>query len=293
MPLESATYISDLNTANPAHTDDLSEADSHMRLTKAVLKTTFPNVTGAVTGTHTQLNTAAAGFPIATASISDSAVTTAKIADSNVTTAKIADAAVTTAKLVSAALLANYIIPAGVVWSYAPAAGGVPPTGWLFCDGSAVSRATYPSLFTSLSTLYGVGDGSTTFNLPDYRGRVLAAKDNMGGITAGRLTGLSGGVDGLTIGAVGGLETHTLTEAQLPIVSMAVPAQQPTFTFSYRSIIDGGSGDDVAYQIQGSGLAEPVTTTGDASPGSVGFGSGSAHNNVQPTAIVTFIIKAH
>jgi microcystin-dependent protein len=61
------------------------------------------------------------------------------------------------------------IIPAGIV---SPYAGSSAPTGWLLCDGSAVSRSTYSALFSVTSTTYGVGDGSTTFNLPDLRSRI-------------------------------------------------------------------------------------------------------------------------
>lgn len=60
-------------------------------------------------------------------------------------------------------------VPTGAVFSFA---GSAAPTGYLMCDGSAVSRTVYASLFELLSTTYGVGDGSTTFNLPDLRGRV-------------------------------------------------------------------------------------------------------------------------
>lgn len=60
------------------------------------------------------------------------------------------------------------LIPSGVVWGYG---GTSAPTGWLLCDGSAVSRTTYANLFTAISTNFGTGDGSTTFNVPDYRGR--------------------------------------------------------------------------------------------------------------------------
>ena len=59
--------------------------------------------------------------------------------------------------------------PAGVIVDYG---GTSAPSGWLLCDGSAVSRSTYADLFTAIATAYGVGDGSTTFNLPDFRGRV-------------------------------------------------------------------------------------------------------------------------
>lgn len=59
--------------------------------------------------------------------------------------------------------------PAGMI---APYAGATIPTGWLECDGSAVSRTTYSALFTALSTTWGIGDGSTTFNVPDFRDKV-------------------------------------------------------------------------------------------------------------------------
>lgn len=83
-----------------------------------------------------------------------------------------------------AAVPAGSSVPSGVM---APYAGATAPTGWLLCFGQAVSRATYADLFTALGTLYGVGDGSTTFALPDMRGRVPGGKDDMGGTAAGRL----------------------------------------------------------------------------------------------------------
>jgi len=61
------------------------------------------------------------------------------------------------------------------------------PTGWLECNGAAVSRVTYASLFTAISTTWGVGDGSTTFNLPDMRGEFARGYDNGRGIDAGRV----------------------------------------------------------------------------------------------------------
>jgi len=70
------------------------------------------------------------------------------------------------------------VVPAGAVM---PFAGATEPAGWLLCYGQAVSRTTYSSLFAAVGTLYGVGDGSTTFNLPDLRGRVVAGQDDMGG----------------------------------------------------------------------------------------------------------------
>ena len=79
-------------------------------------------------------------------------------------------------------------IPPGVILMYgAPTA----PTGWLECDGSAVSRTTYSSLFAIVGTTFGVGDGSTTFNLPDLRGEFIRGWDNERGVDSERVLGSS------------------------------------------------------------------------------------------------------
>lgn len=79
-------------------------------------------------------------------------------------------------------------LPAGVMIDYA---GTVAPAGWVMCDGAAVSRTVYASLFSAIGTAYGSGDGSTTFNLPDFRGRFVRYNDNMNTVAgaAGRDTG--------------------------------------------------------------------------------------------------------
>ena len=71
--------------------------------------------------------------------------------------------------------------PPGVMFDYA---GASAPSGWLFCNGAVVSRTTYSVLFAAISTAYGVGDGTTTFALPDFRGRFARYNDNMGGTGA-------------------------------------------------------------------------------------------------------------
>lgn len=84
------------------------------------------------------------------------------------------------------------IIPAGVIWETGTAAA---PSGWLLCDGSAVSRTTYARLFTAISTTFGVGDGSTTFNLPNTNQRFPLGKATSG--TGSTLGGTGGTIDHL------------------------------------------------------------------------------------------------
>lgn len=77
------------------------------------------------------------------------------------------------------------VVPPGVGLDFF---GSSLPAGWLWADGSAVSRTTYADLFAAIGTTYGAGDGTTTFNLPDKRDRVTAGKGDMGGSAASRLT---------------------------------------------------------------------------------------------------------
>lgn len=82
-----------------------------------------------------------------------------------------------------------------------------PPTGWLICDGTAISRTTYAALFSVLGTTYGVGDGSSTFNLPDLRGRFPFGRAASG--TGSTLAGTFGVVDHTHTGPS---HTHNYTQ---------------------------------------------------------------------------------
>jgi len=100
-------------------------------------------------------------------------------------------------------------IPVGTVASYAatvnPGQSIDPPAGWLLCDGSAVSRQTYSDLFAAIGTIHGEGDGQTTFNLPDYRGRFLRGVDDGSGrdkYAAQRQAPALGGASGDTVGSI-------------------------------------------------------------------------------------------
>lgn len=151
---------------------------------------------------------------------------------------------------------AGGLAPPGVVLPYA---GATEPAGWLLCFGQAVSRVTYAGLFAAIGTTYGAGDGSTTFVLPDLRGRVPGGKDNMGGTAANRLTTAGSGVNGAALGAAGGSQTQALTLAQLPAGAIATG---------------------------GSTIARGSTVSDLQAPG-----NGDAHNNTQPTLVLNYIIK--
>jgi microcystin-dependent protein len=188
---------------------------------------------------------------------------------------------VTAAKLDSAAV--SVLMPTSTILPYA---GSAAPLGYFLCDGSAKSRTTYAGLFAIIGTTYGVGDGSTTFNIPDLRGRVIAGLDSDSGGFADRLTtGSAANLDGRALGAnngnpgdtgrgTNGAQEHLLTSAQSGLpqhshdIGLGTATARGDSAAEVRRIASGGQ----------SGNAGPL----DAS---------SAHNNVQPTIILNYIIK--
>ncbi|WP_246188836.1 phage tail protein [Nitratireductor arenosus] len=187
--------------------------------------------------------------------------------------------AVTRAQLVA-------LLPPGIINDYA---GPSAPAGWLLCYGQAVSRSTYSTLFAAIGTTYGSGDGSTTFNLPDHRGRVSAGKDDMGGTSANRLSSIGS----TALGAVGGSQTHVLSIAEMP--SHNHDGTTGNAGAHNHTVSDSTTADGTGFDF-GSGYIQPavVTRVTSDAPNHAhtipSQGGGGAHNNVQPTIITNKII---
>jgi microcystin-dependent protein len=182
------------------------------------------------------------------------------------------------------------LVPSGTVL---PFAGTTAPTGFLLCSGQAVSRSTYSDLFAAIGTTYGAGDGSTTFNVPDLRGRVPAGKDDMGGGAAGRLTSGGSGLAGTTLGATGGAETQTLNAGQMPAHNHGV--NDPTHGHGApggRIVIgDASILNQSWYSYADGGNIQPSTANSGTGISIQNAGGGAAHNNTQPTLILNHIIS--
>lgn len=175
-----------------------------------------------------------------------------------------------------------FSLPVGSIVDYA---GSVAPSGYLMCYGQAVSRSGFPALFATIGTIYGSGDGSTTFNVPDTRGRVTAAPDNMGGTAANRMSVFPA----VSLGASGGADRHTLSLAESPSHS--------------HDVIDPGHNHTVVRNVTpGTGSFQGGGTSGGNTDDVTGAsvtgisvqpsGGGGAHNNTQPTIIFNKIIRA-
>ena len=156
-----------------------------------------------------------------------------------------------------------------------PFGGGTAPSGWLECNGQAVSRSTYSDLFAIVGTIYGAGDGSTTFNVPDLQGRVIMGE---GGNTAGRTPAALE-----SIGDTSGEQSVILNVNQLP-----------AHNHSGRGSVNRGAyRDDGDTPARGQGLSPTSYFRG-----SVGInvtvdntGGNAPINNIQPSIVIMYLIK--
>lgn len=173
------------------------------------------------------------------------------------------------------------LIPVGSMVPY----GGstAPSSSFVLCYGQAISRTTYSVLFGLFSTTYGVGDGSTTFNVPDLRGRAIFGLDNMGGSAAGRITNAVSGIDGTTRGSAGGAQAVTLARANLPntSVSVTVNITDPGHVHAFEAQQLAGSNDGA----NGSTLGALTTNTQPAVTGITASGSFNLNGNVSQTDV--------
>lgn len=150
--------------------------------------------------------------------------------------------------------------PVGVI---NPFGGATAPEGWLLCDGQAISRTDYADLFDVIGTAFGSGDGSTTFNVPDMRGKVPVGFN-------------SSETEFDNLGETGGEKTHTLITSEMPAHNHRITPYNQTVNTT------GGGYGVTSWQQSGASYNLNTETVG----------GGSAHNNLQPYNTVNFIIKA-
>jgi microcystin-dependent protein len=164
----------------------------------------------------------------------------------------------------------SVFVPVGAVVAYGSSNA---PKGWLSCIGQEVYRGDYPDLFAVIGTTYGVGNGTTTFNLPNLSGRVVVGQGTGSGLTA------------RAMGATGGVEAHALNVSEMPShshTSNAVGSTLGLMTADGQNT--AGAGLD-ASAVEPNLFAAPAALSIDSA------GSGVAHNNMQPFAVLNYIIR--
>lgn len=193
-----------------------------------------------------------------------------------------------------ATALSSPALPPGATIPYA---GTSAPAGWLLCDGSAVSRATYATLFGVVGTTWGVGDGSTTFNVPNMNGRVA--------VGTGTYTDPTSGVITRSLAQIGGEEAHVLITNEIPSHNHtqnphnhAITDPGHTHTLTTPIYLDGDGSS--FYSVSNTGVALTNDTLNASGTGITinnntatnnATGGGLSHNNMQPFAGLLYIIK--
>jgi microcystin-dependent protein len=216
--------------------------------------------------------------------------------------------------------------PSGTVVGYA---GTAAPNGWLLCDGAAVSRTTFAALFAAIATSYGAGDESTTFNLPDLRGRVGVGKDDMGGAAANRaqvsttLDTTNASSSAVVASAANLAIGMTVVSANIPAATTIIAITGTTLTLSANATATANGtaarfsvlGDAQLLGASGGSLVHTLVTAqmpahthtytnvfesgtntlsagGNVGSSNTGAtGDDQPHPNMQPSAVLNYLIK--
>lgn len=188
------------------------------------------------------------------------------------------------------------LVPTGTVLTYAKSTA---PAGFLACDGSAVSRTTYAALFALIATTFGAGDGSTTFNIPDMRARVPTGYDSGG--ASGRMPGNGISPSAANFASAGGESSHTLIAGESAVLAYTSSVSDPTHSHGPGTYVVGAVSTNATGGPTGSGgavnqIGNAVTGTSGASGTGITVSTssnagGGSHNNVQPTLVLSYIIK--
>jgi microcystin-dependent protein len=194
-----------------------------------------------------------------------------------------------------------YGVPLGGLMPYI--ASSTPNSAFALPFGQAISRITYATLYTLIGNAYGGGDGSTTFNIPDLRGRAIFGQDNMGGSAAGRITVAGGNFDGTGLGAAGGGQNQTLTASQLPAHTHGYSGTTGTesATHTHTGIgnplagvtgaggaFGGGGGDGAATNLSTETATHTHSFSGTTDNGT---GGGAPHPIMPPAMTLPYILR--
>lgn len=312
MPLEAANFINQLNAANPAHTDQLNQDDSHMRMVKGTLLATFPNFTAvAMASTQAQIDAAVAATTNGVGVLADAGAffktnTTDGLTNPAAGEVDVEAAGVPVVKFKSdlSAAFQGDVTVVGNLTGSVPIGGTIVwwddtlPVGcgvWAWANGQLIPNA--PAICPALLARWGAkfgGDGTTTMGVPDMRDVTPVGMDTMGGTTSRGLmvTAVTSWVTN-TLGLLFGESLHKLVTGELAshthvFTGTALAPHSHTVNVLESS---GGfgfnNGSNASYQNATTSAVSAGTPTGTNAT----VGSDTPHNNVQPSITCNWIIR--
>jgi microcystin-dependent protein len=316
--LETFNFLDSLAPANPSHSDGLVQGDAHIRGIKLAIKNTFPNVTGAITATQGALNSAAAWTTNGVNLLADAGVFFKTNSTDGFLNTLAGDIDVQLQGVISTTFQraggVNFLkhngqvqITGGISATQEIKGPGITPIGaavmwfddvlptdglWVWANGQVIANANTvaPVLLARWGARFG-GNGVTTMGVPDMQEVVPVGKSGMGGATApGLLTSIVSGYK-TVVNAIFGADTHTLTTPQIPSHTHANTLYDPGHTHTGSAHTTGQpvpSQNGNAGQGAQAGIdyaATGIQITNAAA------GGGGAHNNVQPSKVVNWIIR--
>lgn len=323
MPVETFNYLDSLVTTNPVTSEGIVNGDDHIRGIKSTLKTTFPNITGPVTGTQADLNTVTSWASGGAALLKSAGTFFAGNPTDGFLNTLAGDIDVQLQGNVAATfqrtLGANFFKVNGAIQTtggitaageikgpgITPIGGGIlwyidalPTDGlWVWANGQIIANANTvcPVLLGLWGNRFG-GNGTTTMGVPDHRETVPVGKSTMGGTTARGILSQFTSTLLTTIGGWIGEALHALTVPELASHnhggSTGTMLSNQSHSHGYTAPANGnGTGTSPNYF---SSATTPSTTsaTNIDHQHAIGFdGSGVAHNNVQPSTVCNFIIR--
>jgi microcystin-dependent protein len=171
------------------------------------------------------------------------------------------------------------------------------PSGWILCDGAIISRATFAALFTAISTAYGAGDGSTTFGIPDLRGRVPVGVDGAAArLAANDGLGQASGADGVTLtSAQSGMVSHNHGGSTSAVDPLGGSLPQTGSTWStLTGVTGGGAPPNRLPTVDSPAIITNLASLNHSHPigSQAAADAAQSHNNMPPYQIINWVIKS-
>ena len=182
----------------------------------------------------------------------------------------------------------DQVLPPGSLMAYAASSA---PTGWLLCDGSAVSRTTYATLYSVIGTTWGAGDTTTTFNVPDLRGQFVRGYDDRATSTS-KDTTLISGITTNTSTTISGINSTTYLYAGMKISGTGIPSGATISSVSTNSIVISAAATASSTSLASSSTTNASTTVTVSSTSTLSAGQAVSGSGIPTGAYIVSVTSS-